>query len=86
MHAHLGAALGALAAGATYAMELRRMARFIRERQPRSNARLTVQAAAPALQDLAAAVNAELDRAMEERIAAQRPHAGVPARSFRPIA
>jgi len=68
----LGAALGALAAGATYAMELRRMARFIRERQPRSNARLTVQAAAPALQDLAAAVNAELDRAMEERIAAQR--------------
>lgn len=68
----LGAALGALAAGAIYAMELRRMARFIRERQPRSNARLTVQAAAPALQDLAASVNAELDRAMEERIAAQR--------------
>lgn len=68
----LGAALGALAAGATYATELRRMAQFIRERQPRSNARLTVQAAAPALQDIAAAVNAELDRAMEERIAAQR--------------
>lgn len=68
----LGAALGSLAAGATYTLELRRMARFIRERQPQSNARLTVQAAAPALQDIAGAVNGELDRAMEERISGQR--------------
>lgn len=68
----LGAALGALAAGATYAMELRRMAAFVRERAPRGNARVTVQAAAPALRDIAQAINGELDRTMDQRIASQR--------------
>ena len=68
----LGLGLGTLLGGATYALELRRMARFLHERHERSNARLTVNAAAPGLTDLADAVNAQLDRTDEARIATMR--------------
>ena len=68
----LGLGLGLLLAGSTYLLELRRMARFLHERDPRSNTRLTVNALAPGLSELADAVNAQLDRADEMRIAALR--------------
>ena len=68
----LGLGLGTLLGGVTYALELRRMARFLRARNERSNARLTVNAAAPGLTDLADAVNDQLDRTDEARIASMR--------------
>lgn len=64
----LGICLGALPIGASYTLELRRMARFLRERDPRSNGRLTTGAPTPGLTDLADAVNAQLDRADSVRI------------------
>lgn len=68
----LGIALGTLLATATYRVELRRQARWLDERDPASNARMTVNAAAPGLKAIACAVNAELDRAAEDRVAAMR--------------
>lgn len=68
----LGLACGLVLAGATYLLELRRMARTLRAREPYSNARLTVNAAAPGLSDIADAINTQLDHADEARIAAQR--------------
>ena len=68
----LGITLGALGASATYAAELRRQARWLAHRDPASNARMTVNAAAPGIKAVALAVNAELDRAAEERVAALR--------------
>lgn len=44
----LGIALGALITMATYATELRRIARFLQTREPRSNARATTAVARPA--------------------------------------
>lgn len=68
----LGIGLGLLLGIATYAAELRRMARFLAGRGESSNARLTVNAPAPGLTELACAVNDELDRAADARIDAQR--------------
>lgn len=67
-----GLALGLAIGGATYARELARMARFLRRRDPASNARMTVNAAGPGLTDLAAAVNDDLDRAAEDHVRAIR--------------
>ena len=52
--------------------EVRRMARFLRERDARSNARLTVEAPGRSFAELASAVNGQLDAAQEERVAARR--------------
>lgn len=65
------------AAGMVVAMlvcrkELRRMARVLRERDLRSNARLTVEAPGRAWAELAHAVNGQLDAAQEERLDNQR--------------
>lgn len=68
----LGIMLGAFLAAATYATELRRQARWLTERDPSSNARMTVNAAAPGLKAIASAVNAELDRDAGDRVAAMR--------------
>lgn len=68
----LGCGAGALLVMATYAMELRRCARFLRQRDDESNARLTRGAAAPGLSGMIDAVNEELDRAARERTAALR--------------
>ena len=48
------------------------MARFLRERDAHSNARLTVEAPGRSFAELASAVNGQLDAAQEERVAARR--------------
>ena len=68
----IGICLGALLAGSTYMLELRRMARFLRNRDSHSNARLTVNAPVPGLTGLADAINDQLDRTDEMRIAGMR--------------
>ena len=68
----LGLGFGMLLAGAIYLLEIRRMARFLRTRDSCSNARLTANAPAPGLADLADAVNAQLDHTDEMRIAGMR--------------
>ena len=64
----VGAALAWVACG----RELRRMARFLRGREARSNARMTVEAPGRAFAELAWAVNAQLDAAQQERLDGQR--------------
>lgn len=64
----VGAALAWVACG----RELRRMARFLRGREARSNARMTVQVPGRAFAELAEAVNAQLDAAQQERLDGQR--------------
>ena len=68
----LGICLGVLLVSSTYLLELRGMARFLRNRSTGSNARLTVNAPAPGLTDLAGAINSQLDSADEMRIAGMR--------------
>ena len=68
----LGIAAGFLLAMAIYTLELRRLARNIEERDPASNARLSLNTRPPALPTLVSAINAELDRSAQARIAAQR--------------
>lgn len=68
----LGLVLGLVIGGSTYARELSRMARFLRRRDPASNARMTVNAVGPGLAEMACAVNAGLDRAAEEHVRAIR--------------
>ena len=76
----LALALGGLAACGlavvlAYGHELRRMASFLETRGPRSNARMTTEMPGRSFASLARAVNAELDRAEENRrasLAAQR--------------
>ena len=67
----LGIGLGALISAAGYQMELRRIERFMRERDPESNARLAV-GAMPGVTPLVEAVNAELDRSAEAQVHAVR--------------
>lgn len=67
-----GFALGAALCACAYRRELARMARFLRERDARSNARLTVRTPGRALRELADAVNAQLDAAQVERLAHRR--------------
>ena len=57
----LGICLGALISGAGYRMELRRMERFLREREPGGNERLAA-GSMPGVTALAEGINAELDR------------------------
>lgn len=72
----IGLAAGVLIAIATYAPELRRMARLLERRSSGDtgggNARITVNGAAPGIEDLAAAINDELERNMDARVAAMR--------------
>ena len=65
-------AVGAGAAALLFRRELRRMARFLRGRDARSNARMTVEAPGRAFAELAEAVNAQLDAAQRERLEGQR--------------
>ncbi len=66
-----GLAACGLAVAAAYGHEVRRMASFLRTRGPRSNARLTTEMPGRPFAELARAVNAELDRADQERRDAQ---------------
>lgn len=63
-----GFLIGGCAVAALYAGELRRMAGFLRDRPAGSNARLTVTVPGRAPEELAAAVNAQLDAIQDERI------------------
>lgn len=65
-------AVGAGAAALFCRRELRRMARFLRERDARSNARMTVNAPGRAFAELVEAVNGQLDAAQRERLDGQR--------------
>ena len=70
-----GLALCGLAMVLLYGHELRRMARFLRARDGRSNSRLTTEMPGPGFADLARAVNGTLDAADQrerERAAEQR--------------
>lgn len=67
----IGLGMGSLFAGARYVGELRRIARFLRERNPQSNMRVTA-GGAPGVTDLADAINAELDRGAQAHIEALR--------------
>lgn len=70
-----GLALCGLAMVLLYGHELRRMARFLRNRDGRSNSRLTTEMPGPGFADLARAVNGTLDAADQrerERAAEQR--------------
>lgn len=67
----IGLGMGSLLAGARYVGELRRIARFLRERDPQSNMRVTA-GGAPGVTDLADAINAELDRGAQAHIEALR--------------
>lgn len=71
----VGLGMGALLVGARYRGELRRIARFLRERDPQSNARVTA-GTVPGVTDLADAVNAELDSGAQARIEALRHQQG----------
>ena len=63
----LGLAMGAVLVSTRYTGDLGRLARFLRERDPQSNARATA-AAAPGVTELADAVNAELDRSAQAHL------------------
>ena len=65
-------AVGAGIAALFFRRELRRMAGFLRGREARSNARMTVEAPGRAFAELAEAVNAQLDAAQQERLDGQR--------------
>lgn len=70
-----GLALCGFALVLLYGHELRRMARFLRNRDGRSNSRLTTEMPGPGFADLARAVNGTLDaadRRERERAAEQR--------------
>lgn len=70
-----GLALCGFAMVLLYGHELRRMARFLRNRDGRSNSRLTTEMPGPGFADLARAVNGTLDAADQrerERAAEQR--------------
>ncbi len=68
----LGIIAGALIAVAVFASDINRMTRFLQQRPAGSNARLNRGSSAPGLADLVDAINAELDRSDEARIAVQR--------------
>ena len=68
----VGVGLGALLVAACYATELGRSARFLSGRDRASNARLTCGSRLPGTARLVDAVNAELDAADAERVAALR--------------
>ncbi|KAB8287844.1 two-component system sensor histidine kinase [Bifidobacterium ramosum] len=66
----VGLIAGIVIGAAVYGREMRRMARFLRERPAGSNARLTVRLPGGASRELARAINAQLDAIQSERIAA----------------
>ena len=73
----VGIAVAAFAAGAPlvsfrYERELRRMARFLDQREPTGNARMTAFVRTRGVLGIARGVNAELDELQNERIASQQ--------------
>lgn len=62
---------GAALAAMRYERELRRMARFLEQREPVGNARMTAEVRTRGVLSLARGVNAELDALQDERVAAQ---------------
>ena len=72
-----GVAIAAFAAGAAlvsfrYERELRRLARFLDQREPTGNARMTAFVRTRGVLGIARGVNAELDELQDERIASQQ--------------
>ena len=73
----VGIAVAAFAAGAAlvsfrYERELRRMARFLDQREPAGNARMAAFVRTRGVLGVARGVNAELDELQDERIASQQ--------------
>lgn len=70
----LGVCLGGLIAVALYALDLARIAALLdeRERDPRSNARITAGSRAPGMRALIDAINRELDRSAQAHVSAVR--------------
>lgn len=68
----IGIAVGLLLGVALYALELRRLSHNLRERDAASNARLSLNARPTELPALVDAINAELDRSAQTRVAAIR--------------
>ncbi len=68
----LGITMGFMLSVATYTGELKRLARFLRNRDARSNARATTNTPAPGISELAEAVNIELDRSAQAHVEALR--------------
>lgn len=66
-----GVAIGIALADCLLGRELRRIARYLRERDPHSNGRIVLRTTAPGLPELAASVNSLLDAQQNERIAAR---------------
>ena len=66
------AAAGAFVVAFRYERELRRMARFLDQREPAGSARMTTGVRTRGMLSLARGVNAELDELQDERIAAQQ--------------
>lgn len=67
----IGLGMGALLSCACYAWDLRRLAAFLREREPQGNARATA-GTAPGVTALADAINGELDRSAQAHVEALR--------------
>ncbi|WP_207760077.1 sensor histidine kinase [Bifidobacterium scaligerum] len=65
-----GLVVGIAIGSAVYGREIRRMARFLRERPAESNARLSVELPDGSSRELARAINAQLDTIQTERITA----------------
>ena len=72
----LGVAMGFTLSMATYMGELKRIARFLRNRNARSNARATTNAVAPGISELADAINTELDRSAQAHVEVLRRQQG----------
>lgn len=68
----IGIAAGLLLDVTLYAHELRRLSHNLRKRDAASNARLSLSARPPELSALVDAINAELDRSAQARVAAMR--------------
>lgn len=71
----VGIALGATLCFADYASGIRRIARFLRNREPGSNARVTLGQPVPGLAELSDEVNATLDASASEHVASVRQQA-----------
>lgn len=68
----LGLVFGLLLAYANYALDLRRIAGFLRSRERAGNARVTLGSPAPGMRELADAINAELDASADAAVRAER--------------
>lgn len=70
----VGGIVGATLATMRYERELRRMTRFLDQREPSGNARMTAEVRTDGMLSLARGVNAQLDKLQDERVASLQVH------------